>query len=168
MRSKAAIGKHPIHPMLITLPIGLFTMSLVSDIVYLNSRQVFWYDMAWWTMAAGVVSALLAAIPGLVDYGTVARKHPDAKRIGMIHGLMNVSVVAVYALNLYLRNDRAATVGDGTGLVVGLSVACMIALGVSGWLGGRMVYRDLVGVYGEEEGDVRITMSGGARERIEH
>lgn len=166
MRSKAAIGKHPIHPMLVSLPIGLFTWSLIADIVYLNTRQVFWYDMAWWAMAGGIVTALLAALPGLVDYFTVARKHPDAKRVGAIHGLMNVSVVAVYALNLYLRNDRAATVGDGAGLVVALSVACMVALGVTGWLGGRMVYRDRIGVYGEEE-DVRITMSEGARERIE-
>jgi uncharacterized membrane protein len=149
---------------MITVPIGAFVMSLIADVVYLNTRQVFWYDMAWWTMAIGVISALAAAVPGLIDYGAVARKHPHARKTGMIHGVMNVAIVVVYGLNLYLRHHHAAVV-DNTGMVVGLSVVSFLALGVSGWLGGHMAYKDRIGV--AEEGDVRISMTEGARERIE-
>ena len=75
MRSKFAIAGHPIHPMLVAIPIGLFAWTLVSDIVYLGSdHDHMWYNIAFWSGIAAIVSALVAALPGFGDYFTMALK----------------------------------------------------------------------------------------------
>lgn len=155
MKSKASIKGHPVHPMLVTLPIGLLTASLVADFVYLARGETFWYDFAWWTMAGGIAGALLAAVPGLIDYFGVVRKSAIARATGRMHMLINLTVVAVYAVNLYLRSGQAALGGGRLGTVVTLSVLSMLTLGFSGWLGGRLVYRYGVGVDREQ---MRVTM----------
>lgn len=68
MASPASIAKHPIHPVLVALPIGLWIFSLVSDVIYLTKwGGPVWNDVAFYTMAGGFGSALLAAVPGLID-----------------------------------------------------------------------------------------------------
>lgn len=154
MRTKASIKGHPIHPMLVTFPIALFITSLVADGAYLYSGEVFWYDFAWWTMAFGILGALLAAVPGLVDYRTAASRRAETRRIGLAHMIINLSVVGLYVINLALRWNYNAAVGVSLGMVMTLSGLAVLALGVSGWLGGSMVYKHRVGV---TEDGVRIT-----------
>ncbi|MCL6646243.1 MAG: hypothetical protein K6U88_15010 [Dehalococcoidia bacterium] len=73
MRSQFAIAGHPIHPTLVAVPIGLFVWTLVSDIVFLaRGRDQMWYDIAFWTGIAAIVTALVAALPGFGDYVTMA------------------------------------------------------------------------------------------------
>ena len=68
MRTPASIAGHPIHPMLVTLPIGLWVFSLVCDLVYaFGTVTAAWKTVAFFTMAGGLVGALAAAIPGLID-----------------------------------------------------------------------------------------------------
>ena len=68
MSSPASIMKHPIHPMLVSLPIGLWIFSLVSDVIFLMHWGArIWSDVAFYSMAGGIVGALVAALPGLVD-----------------------------------------------------------------------------------------------------
>ena len=68
MRTPASIAGHPIHPMLVTLPIGLWVFSFVCDLVYaFGSVTAVWKTVAFFTMAGGLVGALAAAIPGLID-----------------------------------------------------------------------------------------------------
>ena len=68
MASPASIAKHPIHPMLVTLPIGLWVFSLVSDVIYVMKwGGSVWNDVAFYTMAGGIAGALIAALPGFVD-----------------------------------------------------------------------------------------------------
>jgi uncharacterized membrane protein len=135
MATPASIQKHPIHPMLIALPIGLWIFSLVCDVVYLMDwGGILWKDMAFFTMLGGLCGALLAAIPGFIDYRSIT--DPQVQRIGWWHMVVNLSVVALFALNAYLRMG-----GDpGNRLPVLLSVLGICLLGVSGWLGGEMVY----------------------------
>lgn len=154
MRSKAKVGGHPIHPMLIPIPIGLFVATLVADVAYQTSGDVFWYDLAWWTMAGGIVGALLAAVPGLIDYFGVAR-HSRAQATATAHMLINLSVVAVYAASLYLRLDHGALTGTMWAVAFGAQVLAAAALTVSGWLGGDLVYRYGLGM---EREAMRISM----------
>src|SRR5262249_40118251 len=107
MATRASIARHPIHPMLIVFPIGLWGWSLFSDLVYhWGGHNLFWKDMAFYTMAGGFVTALVAAVPGLVDYGTIIDRR--VKQIGTSHLVINLVVVALYAVNLWLRRGAPA------------------------------------------------------------
>ncbi len=132
MRTPARIAKHPIHPMLVPIPIGLWLFSLVCDLVHrFGGTSPNWEIVAYYTMIGGIVGALVAAVPGLIDLVSLP---PGVKRIGLMHMGLNLAVVALYAINAWLRRDG---VGDGE---IWLSVLSVALLGVSGWLGGEMVY----------------------------
>lgn len=141
MRTPASIGKHPIHPMLISFPIGLWIFSLVCDLVYLGGGQAgIWATVALYSMVGGFVGALAAAVPGFVDLVSLTER--AVKKIALTHMTINLIVVALYAVNIWLRfNDPANT---AVGIV--LSVIGVGMLAASGWLGGEMVHVHGVGV----------------------
>jgi len=146
MRSRFAIAGHPIHPMLVALPIGLFTWAFVSDIVYLaTDRDTLWYDMSFWSGIGGIISGLAAAVPGAGDLLTMAR-HTDAREMTMVHGLLNVTVVALFFIAMLLMLDGGATGGGALSAVFVLHLVGVGLLGLSGWLGGEMVYRHHLGM----------------------
>src|SRR5215470_4031103 len=101
MNTPASIGKHPIHPMLVAFPIGLWIFSLISDIVFILGKSLIWNGIAFYTMLGGTIGALLAAVPGFIDMLSI----PDPKvgKIAWNHMVLNLVVVAIFALNLYLR-----------------------------------------------------------------
>ena len=132
MQTPASIARHPIHPMLVPIPIGLWIFSLVCDLVHrFGAASPNWEVVAWYTMIGGIVGALAAAVPGLVDLLSLPA---HVKRIGVPHMALNLGIVVLYAINAWLRRDG---VTDGT---IWLSVLSIALLGVSGWLGGHMVY----------------------------
>jgi uncharacterized membrane protein len=150
MASPASIARHPIHPMLIVFPIGLWIFSLIADLIYIGTDTAIWNDIAFYTMAGGIVGALLAAIPGLIDYISITNSR--TKRIGTIHMVLNVLILGLFIFNLWARyNDLFSTQ-----LPVILSAIGVVMLAVSGWLGGEMVYVRGVGVEPEE----RIRIEG--------
>lgn len=164
MKSHATFKGHPIHPMLVTLPIGLWVASLVCDIIFASTKTVFWYDMAYWSMAFGIIGALLAAVPGLVDYNTTIRRSENAYPTARTHMVLNLTVVVAYAVNLWLRHDYNATGGGLLGLVVALSVVSLGVLSYSGYLGGHLVYHFGIGLARE---DLRISMMEAEKEEAE-
>lgn len=135
MASPASIAKHPLHPMLVALPIGLWIFSLISDVIYVMEwGGRVWYDVAFYTMAGGLAGALLAAVPGLIDL--LSMSSGKVKAIGIWHMCINLLVVALFAVNLWLRYPST----QGVAPPIWLSVIGVVLLGVSGWLGGEMVY----------------------------
>jgi uncharacterized membrane protein len=131
--STASIKGHPIHPMLVGLPIGLLTFSFVSDVVYRATGHVTWSTVALYTLGGGIVGALLAAVPGLVDLVTM--RDPAAKRLGLMHMTANLAAVAVFAMSFWQHSQ-----GDQSGLPLALSFVAIVLMGIGGWLGGEMVY----------------------------
>lgn len=147
MHSPASFKGHPIHPMLVVFPIGLWGFSLVADLIYQwGIAGATWSLVAYYTMAGGIVGALLAAIPGLIDL--MAIRESKAKRIGIAHMAINLLVVVLYAVNLFVRGTQ----GYGADAGVALSVAAVGLLSISGWLGGELVYVYGVAVEGRVEG----------------
>jgi uncharacterized membrane protein len=147
MNSPARIREHPIHPMLIVFPIGLSGFSLVCDIAYhAGSHSEFWNQAAFYSMAAGLIGALLAAIPGFMDYLSLTA--PAAKRIATTHMVLNLAIVALYLFNLGIRYNASAG-SELFGVV--LSLVAIGILSVSGWLGGSLVYVHHVGVATKRE-----------------
>jgi uncharacterized membrane protein len=135
MHTPASFKGHPIHPMLIVFPVGLWGFSLVADLVYFWGWGSFtWTVVAYYTMAGGVVGALLAAVPGVVDL--LALQNPKARRIGFAHMILNLVVVGLYLVNLFIRGRESYS----STTAIALSAAGIALLSVSGWLGGEMVY----------------------------
>lgn len=133
MKTPANIAKHPIHPMLVTIPIGLWVCSLVCDVVRASaSTNPNWSIVALYTMVGGIAGALVAAIPGFIDMLSL---QGGLKRIALTHMAINLTVVALYVVNVWMR-----TRGDDPDAALLLSVLAIAMLLVSGWLGGKMVY----------------------------
>ena len=146
MRTPARIFDHPIHPMLIPFPIGLWVFSLAADITFRLGGDPVWLTMAYWTMLAGTIGALAAAVPGLIDF--LALKEPRAVRIATAHLVLNLTVVGLFVANLVLRTTGypAASI-----LPLVLSAVAVGLLLVSGWLGWELIYREGVALSPEIE-----------------
>ena len=134
MSSPASIRKHPVHPMLVGFPIGLWVFALVCDAVYAVSGNPVWQTVATFCVAGGIVGAILAAVPGLIDYFSI--DEAEMRRIANLHLALNVGAIVIFAVNLWLR--FRLTVDSNVPL--GLSVVGVLAIGFGGWLGGEMVY----------------------------
>jgi len=136
MGSPASIRSHPIHPMLVAVPIGLWIFSLFCDAIYhVVSRDPFWKEVAFYSMAGGIVGALAAAVPGFIDYHSI--RDSRVKRIATAHMILNIAVVALFLFNLGIRYN-AAPQSEVSGIL--LSIIGIAFLAASGWLGGSLVY----------------------------
>jgi uncharacterized membrane protein len=154
MRSKAEYRGHPIHPMLIAIPIGLWLASLVADVAYVSTYNMFFFQVAQWTMGFGVLGALAAAIPGLIDYFGPVQRVEELRKTAFTHGAINLTVAMIYAVNWWFHAN-GANYGAPLALAVALNVVGFGMLAVSGWLGGELVFRMGMGV---DTRRVRITM----------
>jgi uncharacterized membrane protein len=143
MESKAKLFGHPIHPMLIVLPLGLLSAAVVFDIVRILTGDEVFSGVAFWNIAAGVVGGLGAAVFGAWDWFHIPRG-TRAKRIGLWHGVGNVVVVTLFALSWMLR--LGAPGYEPSALAYVLSFAGVALAAVTGWLGGELVDRLGVGV----------------------
>ena len=143
MESKAKLLGHPIHPMLIVFPLGLFIIALIFDILYLITDNQDFAVVAFWNITAGIVGGLIAAIPGLIDWLSIPAG-TRAKMIGMWHGIGNVVVVALFAVAWLLRYGNDGR--EPTTLTFILVLVAVALGGVTGWLGGELVDRLGVGV----------------------
>src|SRR5215471_17459787 len=101
MKTPASIYGHPIHPMLVVFPIGLWVSSVISDLIFLFGRSLLWNRLAFYAMAGGLIGALLAAIPGLIDMFSI--RDPKIGEVAWNHMVVNIVTFVVFALNLFLR-----------------------------------------------------------------
>src|SRR5688572_14199052 len=113
MESRAKLLGHPIHPMLVVLPLGLFIGAVVFDAVYLWRGSTTFATAAYWNIAAGIVGGLLAAVFGLIDWLAIPAG-TRAKRIGLLHGASNVVVVAMFAQAWLARGNTPGTAPTAT------------------------------------------------------
>lgn len=132
---------HPVHPILVTVPIGAWVSSLVFDI---GSRIVggpgFLTQGSVWLIAIGVIGALLAAMVGFLDLLAIPTRTP-AFRTGLVHMSLNLVVAGAYIGNFFWRY---AGYGRPDPVAIGplvLSAVSLAALAVSGYLGGKLAYR---------------------------
>jgi uncharacterized membrane protein len=142
MESKARLFGHPIHQMLIVFPLGLLAMALIFDLLALAAGWTKLHEASYYMIGAGIVSGLIAAVFGLVDWMAIP-KGTRAKRIGALHGAGNVVVVLLFAVSWWLRRDAPAA--PEMPAIVLAAVAAGLAA-VTGWLGGELVDRLGVGV----------------------
>jgi uncharacterized membrane protein/nitrite reductase/ring-hydroxylating ferredoxin subunit len=137
--------RHPLHPMLVHFPIGLFILSLLLDLgslAFPSTPNL--VREAFYAMLLGIITVLIAAVPGFVDYTDIRDDHPG-KRIATAHLTLNLIVVGLYGVNLGIRSSTLDAPTTPVGPLI-LSLVGVVLLSVSGYLGGRLVYDDGIGV----------------------
>ena|SRR5687767_2222252 len=145
MQSKASIGGHPIHPMLIPFPLALWATSFGVDILFYFLRHPTLLVIAKFMLAAGCLAAVAAAIFGIIDW--LAIKNGEVKRVANWHARLNVAALVVFAISLFLRMGQYSDlVGRRLTIPFLLSLVGVILITISGWLGGELVYRYGVGL----------------------
>jgi uncharacterized membrane protein len=157
MESRLKLLGHPIHPMLVVLPLGLFSAGVLFDVVYLITGDDQFATVAFWTITVGLVGGLLAALFGLIDWlGIPAGTR--AKAIGAWHGGGNLVIVLLFATSWLLRLGDEAYAPNLVPFILGL-IGVGLALGTA-WLGGELVYRLRVGVDDDAHLDAPSSLTG--------
>lgn len=142
MEARAKVFGHPIHQMLIVFPLGLLSTAVIFDLVHLITDNGMWSVVSYWMIAAGIIGGLCAAVFGAIDWWKIPRA-TRAYRLGAIHGLGNVGVVALFLVSWFLR--RANPPAPSVTAVIFMLAGAALSL-VTGWLGGELVDRLGVGV----------------------
>src|SRR4051812_27232814 len=157
MESRAHVLGHPIHPMLIVLPLGLFIGAVVFDGIYLWRDSATVATVGYWNIAGGIAGGLLAAVFGLVDWLAIPAG-TRAKRIGLLHALSNVVAIAGFAFVFWSRYS-SGQLATTSGLFT-IEVVALVIGAIGGWLGGELVDRLGVGVDNGANLDAPNSMSG--------
>jgi uncharacterized membrane protein/nitrite reductase/ring-hydroxylating ferredoxin subunit len=135
----------PLHAIVIHFPIGLFLLAVIFDlwnVLFDGGNQA--VRAAFAAIVFGLVTALVAAVPGFADWWDI-RKDSPAKRTATIHMILNLTAVALFLVSAALRvSERDADEVPTLAFILGL--VAFAALGYSGYLGGTLVYASGVGV----------------------
>jgi uncharacterized membrane protein/nitrite reductase/ring-hydroxylating ferredoxin subunit len=156
MRSRAQVFDHPMHPMLVAFPIGLWVTSFIFDLIGIASDKPGFWFVGFYAAIAGCVGAVLAALPGAIDWFSVVPPNSSAKKRGGIHALLNLTVLAIF---IFVAAHRGSPDMKPDGISIVGSLIGVAILAYSGWLGGTLVYRNQIGV------DHRYANAGQWRER---
>jgi nitrite reductase/ring-hydroxylating ferredoxin subunit/uncharacterized membrane protein len=159
--------RHPLHPVFTDIPVGAWTTALVLDGVAARRGDESMSQAADVAIAVGLAGAAGAAITGLTDW---SETDGQARRTGVIHGLLNIAATSLFAAGLILRRRGDRSTGTSCA-----AAGYAIALG-SAWLGGDLVYDQRVGVThattGEPETFTAIANSAdvpeGSMRRVQH
>jgi uncharacterized membrane protein/nitrite reductase/ring-hydroxylating ferredoxin subunit len=142
LKSKANIKGHPLHPILVSFPIAFFTGGFLLDVVSLSTGKDSYAQAAVYSVTGGLIFAVIAAIPGIIDYYYTVPSKSSAKKRAAKHGLINVAALLVFTVSLFLRfkNDTSLAMLAG---IEGVGVALVT---VAGWLGGTLVTRNQISI----------------------
>src|SRR5829696_5827653 len=143
MRSKAVALGHPIHPMLIPFPIGFLAGAVLFDLAGSFRNVPSWWTTGGYLVAAGIVAALLAAIPGIVDYLYAVPPRSSGKARATKHAAANSTAVVLFIVSVSIRGGADAR---PDWIVLILEVLGLAILGFGGYLGGTLVTRNLISV----------------------
>jgi uncharacterized membrane protein len=141
-RSTAKIAGHPLHAMLVPIPIACFAGTLATDIAYAETANMQWANMSAWMLTIGLIFALFAVIAGLIDFAG-DRRIRDLRAV-WIHAGGNAIALVLAIINVFIHSRDAYTSVVPTGLI--LSALTVAILVVTGWMGWELVYRHRVGV----------------------
>ena len=141
-RSAASVAGHPLHVMLVPIPIACFVGTLLTDIVYWRSQNLQWANFSDWLISVGTVMAALAALFGLIDF--LSERRIRGLDSAWIHGVGNALVLLLAFLNTFVHSRDGYTSIVPSGLI--LSTLTVLVLLVTGWNGWTLVHRQGVGV----------------------
>jgi nitrite reductase/ring-hydroxylating ferredoxin subunit/uncharacterized membrane protein len=156
MRATMHIKSHPMHPMLVFFPLGLWITSLFFDALGWMWSDASLVAAGFYCLLGGCVGAAIAAIPGVIDLFTIVPPNSSGKKRGLLHGGINVCALLLFAFIAWRRGSAGEPV-DGTSIL--LSALGVVGILFSGWLGATLVYRNQIGI------DHRYANAGKWKER---
>jgi nitrite reductase/ring-hydroxylating ferredoxin subunit/uncharacterized membrane protein len=127
----------PLHVVLTDIPVGAWTAAMVFDALDMVGNRREFAQAADVSIAVGLAGAAGAAVTGVTDWSDV---DPPARRVGLMHALLNIGATALFTTSLILRKRSSRTSGR---IASALGYAIM---GYAAHLGGRMIYEYRVGV----------------------
>lgn len=152
MYSKARIAGHPIHPMLVAFPLAFYTATVATLLAYIGTREAFWYRFSMVANIAGIVTAVIAALPGVIDLLALPRGS-RARAAGLKHAGFNLIATVLFALTavvLYGTWSHKVMVGGeyvfDASIPLALSVVAWLAMVIAGSLGWTLVQTHHVGI----------------------
>ena len=138
--------KHPIHPALVSIPVGLWSMALVFDLLSrFGGGNATFVRTSFYCILVGLLGAFLAVPTGVADFAGVKPEKP-AWRLGFLHLTLNVTIAILFAINLGLRWGQTGDERQVAPAQLALSVIGVVLLWPSVYLGGRMTYEHGVSV----------------------
>lgn len=147
-RSTFAIAGHPLHPLLVILPIGCWIAAFVTDFLYWRGGgPAHLAYVSTWLILAGIVTAVIAAIAGFTDFLLEPRIRDIGKAWWHMWGNLLAVVIAIIDFMFHFRDGAAAVLP--TGIV--LSGIVVLLLLFNGWMGGELVFRHRVAVIAPDE-----------------
>jgi uncharacterized membrane protein len=152
MYSKIKIFGHPVHPILVAFPIAFYTATLVCYIVYNSNNNVFWFKVGYVANLAGIIMAVVAALPGFIDWLYIPAR-TAAKKTGLFHMICNVAALVLFALCFFMQKDKWDNPSTNIGSAIVLSALGFLITGVAGFLGFSLIQKHHVGVdpFSDEE-----------------
>ncbi|HEX8038039.1 MAG TPA: DUF2231 domain-containing protein [Chryseosolibacter sp.] len=142
MRSKAQLKGHPIHPMLIPFPIAFLTGAVLADIIAITGQKADYTFTATLLLAAGIVTGLAAAIPGLIDFLYTVPPASSGKKRAATHAVLNVCMLALFTAALIYRGSGHPS----PSILIITEVLGFALMLTAGWMGGTLVHRNQIGV----------------------
>lgn len=144
---------HPFHPIMVTVPIGVWVASVIFDLISKGSdRPEVFAEGSFWLLVIGIVAAVVAALFGVMDLMTIPSK-TKASTTALAHMALNTVVLVLFAISALIRQSEGRE--SVSNVALGLSIAGLLVLGASGWLGGKLSYS-----FGVRVADERTQASG--------
>lgn len=143
MKSRASWKSHALHPMLIPFPIAFLIGGLLFDLGGSLFDQPGWWETGYRLIVAGLAAAVIAAVPGIIDYLGTVPPHSSAKQRATRHLQANSAAVVLFTVAIIVRGPLPVPPGF---LVIALEIAGAVLLGMGGWMGGTLVSRNLISV----------------------
>src|SRR5260370_10147289 len=140
MKPKASFAGEPVHPMFVPYPIALWTTSVITDLIFYFNRNTSLVLISKFLIAAGIIGAILAAIPGIIDWWTLT--DPVVTKVANWHARLNIVALVIFGSSLYLRMRHfgAPMVGFHLKIPFIVSFAGWVLMAISASLGGKLVY----------------------------
>jgi nitrite reductase/ring-hydroxylating ferredoxin subunit/uncharacterized membrane protein len=129
---------HPLHPALIAIPVGAWTVAMILDSMEGLSGRKELRAGADAAVGIGLIGALGAAVTGATDWSETDGR---GKTIGLLHGLLNVGATALYTTSFFMRKRRRQR-----SKAVALSMLGFAISNASAYLGGHLVFGEQIGV----------------------
>ncbi len=133
---------HPAHPMLVHFPVACWSLGTACDLIAVTGFERVWVEAAL-LLGVGLVTALPAALAGLIDFAALPEK---SVRAGTLHMMLMATAWLLYLAAMLSRSKGWALAGAVEWVPVCLSVLGFLVMAVGGYYGGELVYRFGAGV----------------------
>lgn len=129
----------PLHAVVTDVPVGSWTATVLFDGIAAVCGSRSMDAAADATNLLGLAGAAGAAVLGLNDWAEI--KDDSSRRIGAVHGLLNVAATGLFAWSALARRK-----GSARGKARALAAAGYVLVSASAHLGGNLIYEHGIGV----------------------